>query len=774
MKKLLLTIACLLALQPAFAVDWQASWIGAPWEGERFDATNVPPAPELRKTFDSSKKISKATAYVCGLGFFELRVNGVKAGDDVLSPNETSYTKREGLDKIFIALDDSNWRGYRVLYLTYDVTRLLRKGTNELSVLLGNGFYAIGSERWVAPYGTPRLICQVEVEYADGSVDTIVSDGSWQARRSPIILNDLYHGEVYDARLEDKGEWEPAALREAPTGALLPQDGPVDKVVEVLKPKSIVKLEDGRWEVDFGDYVSGWVRLKNFTAPEGTEISVEFPIETKGNGEYRYICKGGKVRSYAPRFCWWVFDKAIVSGWPGELKASNIVAEVVHSDVPVSAHFACSNPMLNKLNDIWRRTETDNMHLGVATDCPHREKGPYTGDGEVSCVAVMHNFAAADFYRKWLHDMSDCQDAVTGYVPNGAPWHPGCGGGVPWGSAMCVIPWEHYVHYGQLEVLEENYEQMCAYVGFMQQWKLEDGTMLQQLPTREDPIYWLNLGEWCPPYGLASENLVHTWYMWRCATYTAKAATALGRADDAARYQALADSTAAAFHKVFYNPETGSYGAGSGIVLASGYGTGSDAGVGDGSNIFALEMGVPEDRLETVLATVRSELAANDGHLNTGIYGTSLFFEVLCRYGLAEEAYAAMTKKDWPGYGWWIEQGAMTTWEQWNGKDSRNHPMFGGGLVWMYRQICGVQTDDAAPGYKHIILRPHPVGDLSWAEYDTDTAYGRLAARWDRKGGNFRLKLRVPAGTTATLYMPDGSDPIELGPGRRRISCKLD
>lgn len=773
MKRIFLFLALATAVHPASAVDWTASWIGAPWDGEEYVNEVVQPAPEFRKSFSSDRRVKKATAHVSGLGFFEFFVNGKKVGDDVLSPNETSYGHRSLADYL-IPMSDANWRGFRVFYLTRDVTSMLRKGTNILSAIVGNGFYATGRTRWVEPYGTPRFICQLEIEYADGSSETIVTDENWSVRKSPIVLNDMFEGEIYDSREENSDDWQNAVVRKAPDGKLVEQDGPADRVVEVLKPKSITKLEDGRWEVDFGDYVTGWVRLNNFSLPDGSAIEIEFPIETNGNGVYRYVGNGKKVKTYAPRFCWWAFNKAVVSGWPGELKPSNIVAEVVHSDVPVSAHFACSNPLLNRINEIWKRTQTDNMHLGVATDCPHREKGPYTGDGEVSSVTVMHNFGVFDFYRKWLHDMSDCQDVVTGYVPNGAPWHPGCGGGVPWGSAMCVIPWELYMHYGDKVVLEENFDAMCAYVKFMQNWILPDGTMFQSMPSgAEQPIYWFNLGEWCPPYNLPSENLVHTWYLWRCASYAAKAAAALGHESEEASLRALADSTAAAFHRKFYNPEIGGYDAGTGIQSADQYGTGDGGGMGDGSNIFALAMGVPETCRDRVVERVKAELAANDGHLNTGIYGSSLFFEVLCDCGLSEEAYVAMTKTDFPSFGWWVSQGAQTTWEQWNGKDSRNHPMFGGALVWMYRQICGVQTDEAEPGYRHVVIKPIPVGDLTWASYDTETSYGKLAVRWDRKGDRFILKVRVPKGAHATVFLPDGSEPVELQSGRRKLVCLI-
>ena len=751
--------------------EWTAEWIGAPWDGEEFNPELVQPAPEFMTSFNASKRIRSAVASVTGLGFFEFYVNGIKCGEDVLSPNETSYGHRETLWDHAISMDDSNWRGFRVFYLSYDITKLLRRGDNVISALVGNGFYAIKAG-WVDPYGTPRFLCQVDVTYEDGTTERVSTDENWKVRRSPIVMNDMYKGEIYDARLEDADEWQPAVHRKAPDGRLMLQDGVPDRVVRTIEPSSVRQLEDGSWELLFDEYVTGWIRLCNFQAPEGTEIEIDFPIEVDGNGVYKYISNGQKVTSYAPRFCWWAYDRAVIKGWPGILRPSNFVAEVVNSDVRENAHFECSNTLFNRICEIWKQSMLDNMHLGVETDCPHREKGPYTGDGEASCVAVLHNFDVSAFYRKWFHDMSDCQDLVTGYVPNGAPWHPGCGGGVPWGAAMNIMPWEYYVRYGDLAVLEENYVPMKEQVRYMLSWRLDDGTMLQEKTRIDGSVcYWMNLGDWCPPYSLPSGNLVHTWYLWRCASYTAKAANALGYKEDAETYQRLADDVAAAFHAKFYNPVTGSYGD-VGPRKGTGYGVGDHEGCGDGSNIFALAMGVPEDRYDRVMASVRAELEANGGHFNTGIYASSLFFEVLCGNGMAEEAFEAMNKTDYPGFGDWIGQGAKTMWEQWNGEASRVHHMFGGALSWLYRNLCGVQTDESEPAYRHVILKPAPCGDISWAEYSTETPNGLLSVRWDRsEDGSFVYRMTIPEGSHATVFMPDGSGPQAVPSGRTTLRC---
>ncbi len=767
---LLIPVLCLCA--PCGNVDlspiseWQAEWIGAPWEGEVFIPEAEHPTPEFSKTISLDSRPESATMYICGLGMFEAAINGKRVGEDYYVPGETMYGIREPGYKYNIKVDETTFKNFRVMYLSYDITGLLKKGGNTVSVTLGNGWYSAYRHGWISPFGTPRLLCQIEMTMKDGSTQTVCTDRTWQVCKSPIIYNNIYSGEAYDARLEACREWQPAVIREAPLGRLELQQGLEDRIMEVLEPKSITRQEDGSYEVDFGDYITGRVHLYGIEAPEGTGIELLHPIDPEDsgknwvkrswNGDYKYICKGSGSESYAPSFNWYSFRRVIVKGWPGELKAKNLRAEAIYTDIRTTGRFECSNPLINRVNHLFWRTQTDNMHMGVASDCPHREKGPYTGDGQVACVAVMHNFDADAFYRKWLRDMSDCQDPISGYVPNGAPWHPGCGGGVGWGAAMNIIPWEHYLHYGDISVLEEHYDAMQKQLAFMESWRTEEGIMNMQMPRgAEKPQYWMNLGDWCPAYTLPEDRLVHTFFLWKCADYTARAAKALGREEDALRYAALAEDVRAAFHRVFYDPETSSY------------------GDNNGSNVFALRMGVPEERRAAVVESLRKEIEDNGGHINTGIFGTQIFFEVLCDNGLPELAYSVMTQKECPGYGWWVEQGADTMWEYWDGKKSRNHPMFGGGLTWLYTHVAGLRIDENEPGYRHIIARPTPMGDLSWASYETETPQGRAAVRWDIRGGRFILKVTVPEGSHATVYLPGSNEGIEAGPGKHRFTEKF-
>jgi alpha-L-rhamnosidase len=378
------------------------------------------------------------------------------------------------------------------------------------------------------------------------------------------------------------------------------------------------------------------------------------------------------------------------------------------------------------------------MHGGIASDCPHRERAPYTGDGQVACVTVMHNFNAASFYEKWIRDMRDVQNIETGYVPNGAPWFPGCGGGVPWGTAINIIPWEFYVHYGDKKMLEDSYFAMKEKVRYLLTWLTQDGTMLSQRTNiiGNRPNRWLNLGDWSPAFGLPADELVHTFYLWRSADFTARAAKALNRQDEHAYYSTVAHDVKTAFHKKFYDAGNKTYG-------------------DYGSNIFSLVMGVPNEHYQDVVSTLRQEIVEKyEGHLNTGIFGTQFFFETLAAHGLNEVAYEAMNKRTYPSYGHWIEQDATVTWEQWDGKNSRNHPMFGGGLNWFYRTLAGVNADENAPGYKHIIIKPNLPLQLDNVFYSNMTPYGKVVSEVKKNGNRLEMNVTIPVGSQATVYIP--------------------
>ena len=725
--------------------EWKARWIGAPWEGA---------APLLRKDFNVKGHIVSAKVFVSGLGYFELYLNGHRVGNDYLVPNFTDYTYRKDLKTAALSLDD-HYRSYRVMYLSYPVTSLLKKGENTIGVILGNGFYDCNGH-WVCSFGHPCLLCQVELTYSDGHRELVCSDETWKTRPSAIVMNGVYDGEIYDANREtpgwsatscDEHSWQAVRLSDPPLGKLTAQMSPSDRIMERLHPVSLKRQSDGSYLVDFGKEISGWIHFENIRGRQGDTLNVKYICESP-LGVQKYIFKGDRQVSYAPRFTWYVFSKAVIKG-VDHLSPKNVVAEAVNTDVKLTAQFYTSNQLFNRINAIWQRSQMDNMHGCIASDCPHRERSPYTGDGQVSCATVMDNFDAAAFYQKWVRDIRDAQNTETGYVPNGAPWQPGCGGGVAWGAAMNIIPWEYYLHYGDLKMLEDNFFAMKEQMRYMLTWLTPDGTMWEKKTSLNTttPNYWLNLGDWAPPFGLPSEELVHTFYLWQCATVTAKAARALHHSSDEQYYSEIAEKVRDAFNKKFYRSDTHTYG-------------------DFGSNIFALVMGVPEERYHAVCTTLRHEIADQyKGHLNTGMFGTKFFFNALTDNGMNDLAYGAMSKTDFPSYGNWIRQGATTTWEQWNGQDSHNHPMFGGGLTWFYRKLAGVNVDEENPGYKHFFIRPVLTDSLSHVYYSNLTPYGKIVSEIIRVPDGIEMNVRVPVGSFATVYLPSEDEKAILESG---------
>lgn len=723
--------------------NWKASWIST---------QQSQGAPLLRKTFETRGRVRQAKVFVSAGGYFELYLNGRRVGDDCLSPNFTNYTERPDLQSRSIAIENS-FTAYRVLYMAYDITSELKNGKNCIGTILGDGFYRCSS-RWVSQYGQPCMICQIEIEYADGSRQTVVSDGTWTTKPSAIIINGVYDGEIYDARREtprwsetacSNEGWTAVDVVKGPIGELTAQTSPSDKVTEKFKPISFTRQGDGTYLVDFGKEIAGWIRVSDTKGTSGDTLEVKYICESP-LGVQKYIYKGKGRESYAPRFTWFVFSKAIIKS-PSRILPSQVMAEAVNTQVDIDSDFHTSMPLLNSINDIWRRSQTDNMHGGIASDCPHRERSAYTGDGQIACATVMLNFDAAAFYQKWIRDIREAQNPNTGYVPNGAPWQPTCGGGVAWGAAINIMPWEYYLQYGDRKMLSDNIDAMAAYVNYLMTWVGEDGTMHQQMTDfgTDNVNYWMNLGDWSPAYAFPDDRLVHTFYLWQCAHNTSLAAGVLGKDSVARVYNEIAERTRRAFHSRFYNPETMSYG-------------------DYGANIFALYMGGMDDlRRQQVRTTLRKEIMETyKGHINTGFIAAKYFFETLSENEMHDVAVAAMTKTDFPSYGHWLAQGATVTWEQWDGANSRNHPMFGGALTWFYRYLAGVTVTADGAGYRHFYVKPYPTPGLDRVHYSKMTPQGPMAVDVVNSHNAMTIDVTVPVGSKATVCLPDGTEKTVL------------
>jgi len=735
--------------------NWKALWIGAPWDEESPrdlingktllelypDAVTLSaiqklapstPAPLFSKTFNISKPIRSARLFTTGLGYFETYLNGECFSDDLFVPNLTDYSSRVSLDKRRLPLR-LNPTSFSVMYLGYDLTPFIRSGENVLEYILGNGFFN-SVNVWVAGYGSPRMIAQLEIEYSDGTHETIISDQSWKVTESRIVSNDIYAGEIYDAT-KTESNWQNAVLRKAPDGNLTAQTGPSDKVMETLSPVSINKIGVNTFHVKFSKEVSGRIKLSNINGQEGDTIKLHFLDGSVSNYDYNgsvcYVIGNKPNQSYASHFCWFVFDGVVISNWPSDrLSKDDIQAEVIYSDVKTNATFKSSNPLIDSILSMWVLTQKNNMHGSLPSDCPHREKTPYTGDGQLSGAMVMHNFDARSFYLKWITDIMNTQDSKTGYVPNSAPWEPGAGGGPAWGAAMTLLPWEYYLAYGDKKLLQDCYEAMKAQTNYMSRWRTRTGTMFSRINRKE---YYLNLGEHLPPFTSPDQEFIHT-YMWMtCCETIAKAAKVLGNQKDVDLYEDIAGDILGAFMAKYYNYRIGSYGK-------------------DECDVIALHMRVIEE--EKIVADLLRILDSHDGHILTGYVGTRIFFETLSDNGLDEAAYKALTVKGYPGYAYMIENGSTTMWEQWDGKNSHDHPALGSGLVWVYRYLTGVKIDPDQPAYRHFEISPYIPSDLHEACYSLETIYGQLKSAWSKNDKYFSMDIIVPEGCSCTLVWP--------------------
>lgn len=718
--------------------DWKAKWIGAP---EKLNSGKWKlPAPLFRKEIKITKRIAKARAYISGLGYNELYINGQKIGDHVLSPKQTNYDRRKVEKWSEANIGNMNTT---VLYETHDITSALKSGKNALGVILGNGWYiqADRPDDTMLWYDTPRLIAQFEIQYEDGSKELIVSDQSWKTSLSPILSNGIHSGEIYDARLEQKGwnevgfddsKWLYAVSVRPPTGILKAQVDPVDRVIKTIRPVSVKKTDEKNYRFDMGQMISGWARLK-ISGKAGTEIKLRFTEElgpTYGQTD-TYILKGEGTEIWEPRFTWHAFRYVDVSGSPVALTADNLEGRVVNTDIQQTGTFECSNPLFNQILKNYDRTELGNVHGGIPSDCPHRERRGYTGDGQISAKAAIYNFDMSQFYTKWLGDISDAQNHKTGYVPNTTPYQDG-GGGTAWGSAYVIIPWYMYEYYGDRQILEQHYSGMKHWVEFLKSQLSKDGILVNQ-----------GLGEWVPPalVDLPADFVNSCYYYYDCRLM-AQISEVLGNSSDKDYFENLADQAKTDINKTYFNTGTSEYSIGR-----------------QGANIFPLGFGITDKAdVESVLANLVKNIGNHQNHFDTGILGTPLLLDVLTEMGRADLAYTLMNQRDFPGFGYMIEKGATTIWETWKGDASHSHPMFGSVCAWLYQYLGGISPDPKKPGFKHVLIKPYPVRSLSYVKTNYQGPYGDVQSNWKLDTNDFILNVSIPANCTATVYVWNNPD----------------
>jgi alpha-L-rhamnosidase len=723
------------------ANDWKAKWIGAT-EDSAPDEAKTGPAPYFRKEFESAKTLKKATAYICGLGFYELSINGKKLGDQVLAPAVTNYDKRPLKDLLYPYDDQST---QRVFYNVFDVSKELTRGPNCIGVLLGNGWYnqrdrTVEGKMW---YDLPKLIFQLEITYSDGSIQQIVSDGSWKTSTGPLLHDGIFTGEKYDARLElgswqkasyKDDKWKPALLVRKPTGRLEMQTAPFDKVVRTLRPV-LEEKKDMVSRFKLEETVSGWASLR-VKGKLGSQIKIRY-ISEEGEDYGQtdtYILKGEGAETWKPRFTWHTFRRMEIAVSDASVDLESIVVEDVHTAVAANGTFECSNPFFNKINTAYIKTQRANFHGSVSSDCPHRERLGYTGDGQVAMESALDSFDMFRFYRKWFLDMDDARNKKTGFVTHTAPFGGG-GGGPAWGSAYVIMPWLHYVRYGDKATLEQHYGGMKQWIDYLKTRTDENG-----LVVREEPNGWC-LGDWCTPTPTEiPEPLVNTAYFYHVTDLMAKISRDLGKKDDQARFLKLATEIKSNFNKAYFDASKNSYWEGR-----------------QGSDVLPLAFGlVPDDKRDLVFNSLLEKLRKLNYHFDTGILATPLLLKVLSDAGRDDIAYKLMDQRDFPSFGYLLDDKNSTLWEAWDTGGSHCHPMFGSVVNWFYAGLGGIKTEPNSPGMRHFIIEPKTVADLEYCKSSYNSLYGAIRSEWKKMpSGKHQFIIEVPTNASATFVLPD-------------------
>jgi alpha-L-rhamnosidase len=731
---------------------WEADWITPTWEE---DITKSNPSPYLRKEFTLDKTIKKARLYISCQGLYQVEINGKRVGDQEFTPGWTSYNTR-------------------LQYQSYDITKQLVQQKNAIGIVLGDGWFR-GNLGWVDGrnnYGEKlAAIAEIIVEYSDGSKSSIYTNDSWKASTGPILESDIYNGEVYDANKEltgwskpgyDDGNWDACSSMVIDKEKLIAPEGPPVKIVDELEAISIEKREEG-WLVDMGQNMVGWIRIKA-SGKKGDVITLRHAEVLDKEGEMYYdnmrsakttntfYLRGGGLEMFEPHFTFQGFRYVMVSGYPGELTSDNIRGMVIHSAMEPAGTFECSDPLINQLqhNIVWG---LKGNFLDVPTDCPQRdERLGWTGDAQVFAPTACFNMNAATFYTKWLRDLAADQDK-DGSIPHVIPNVLGHGGATGWADAGIIIPWALYLDYGDVSVLESQYESMKQWIGYMKQRAGED------LIWEGDPHFgdWLsfdtNRSDYMGAYTL--KDLIATAYYAYSSSIVAKVAVVLGEEDDASYYSKLSNKVKEAFNEEFVTPN--------GRLVAN----------TQTAYTLALAFGLLDDEQAKKAADHLAGDVKEFGHITTGFLGTPLISLTLTDVGRSDLAYKLLNRKEYPSWLYPVTMGATTIWERWDGQkpdstfqnpgmNSFNHYAYGAIGKWMYQVVAGIGIDENKPGYKHIIIHPRHGGGLSSAKATHQSMYGEIVSGWKLEGEKLTMEVEIPVNTSATIHIPGNAVLIDI------------
>ena len=734
--------------------SWQPVHVVADLADNRLGDPGLLPQPAayLRKTLALSKNVQSARLYVTALGSYRIFLNGRRVGADVLTPDFTDYRKR-------------------VLYQTYDVTNLLAKGGNVVSALLGDGWYGSGLT-WVGMHffqPPDRFLAQLELDYADGTHETVVTDRSWNASASAIVKSDIYGGEVYDARLEQSGwqtpgfddsEWQPALIANAPSIVVSSQISAPARVVDTIDPKQVTTIANGKYIFDMGQNMVGWATLK-VKGAAGTKIRLRFAEILSPDGNIYtenlrnadatdvYILRGGDEETFRPHFTFHGFRYVEVTGYPGTPTLDAIKGNVVSSiNSEPMAELTTSSDLVNRMWSIGIWGQRGNF-LSIPTDCPQRdERLGWMGDAEVFWRTGSYNFDIAAFSQKFIQDIADAQTrqgAFTNVSPNTLPSSadeaedppPGSDriGAPGWGDAGVIVPWTTWMQYGNKAIIEENWSAMQHWMEFIQS---RNPDFLRKNGVGP------NFADWLAPDGNTNKDLLATAYWALIANMMQQMARAVGKEADAKRYDDVAKNIRMAFQKA-YIKEDGEVGTGT-----------------QTSYVVALYTRMAPAALEPALVDrLVKNIEAHNWHLSTGFLGTPFLLFTLTDHGRADVAYRLLLNDTYPSWGYMLSKGATTWWERWNGDtgdpsmNSYNHYAFGSVIAWVYRYAAGIDTTTAAPGFKEIVIHPHVDSQMTSARAEYNSIYGKIVSDWKgTPAGPLSLEVTIPANTSAQIFLP--------------------
>jgi len=702
------------------------------------------PVPILRKAVKlGDKPIARARLYATALGLYQMNINGHRVGDILFAPEWTDYRKR-------------------IRYNVYDVTTLVKKGDNAIAGLIGHGWYSghIGNGNYRLYGRVPALFAQLEVTYADGSREAVVTDESWKSADSPIRSSDFMLGENYDARAEVKGwdapglddaAWKPAVVRRE---AAVPFEGSVTqppRQVGEIQPKKLTEPKPGCWTFDLGQNMVGYVRLK-VAAPAGTKVTIRHAEMLNPDGTIyttnlrgapsvdTYVCKGGGEELFQPHFTFHGFRYVELTGLPGKPGNDAVTGLVISSDTPRASEFSCSDARINQLysNICWGQRGN---YLSIPTDCQQRdERLGWMGDAQVFVRTATYNADVGAFFTKWLVDVDDAQTpegAFTDVSPRA-----GSGDGTPaWADAGVICPWTVYWVYGDARLLALHYPSMVKWVEYC---RVHSTNLLREKERGSDYGDWLSIGADTP------KDLIGTAYFAYSTHLVARAAKALGKADDAAKYEQLFQEIKAAFNKKYVSAD------------------GRIAGNTQCCYVMALKFDLLSDELRAKAAEhLVADIAAKKDHLSTGFVGVSYLLPVLTQAGKLDAVYKLFLQDTFPSWLFSVKHGATTIWERWDGwtpdkgfqdpgMNSFNHYSLGSCGEWMFASLAGIDTE--GPGYRKLVIRPTPpppgTGGIAWTKAAYESIGGRIATAWKVENGAFVLDASIPPNASATVYVP--------------------